>query len=115
MKNWEYLYLPSSYSALSFISIVWNQRKMYIVKTLISMDKTITNQQGGETANIILSLSMLKVRLYSDESRSDIYHKIIVVHRERWQNNNLTAKDPEHRVAHIPPMVAPGPAKCQIK
>lgn len=28
------------------------------------------------------------------------------------QSNYLTAKEPEQRVAHIPPMVAPGPA-CQ--
>lgn len=81
------------------------------MKTLI---KIITNEIA-ETETIILRLSMLQIRLYSDDSRSDIYHKIIVVHRERWQNNNLTAKDPEHRVAHIPPMVAPGPAKCQTK
>lgn len=26
------------------------------------------------------------------------------------QGNYLTAKEPEQRVAHIPPMVAPGPA-----
>lgn len=28
----------------------------------------------------------------------------------RKQGNYLTAKEPEQRVAHIPPMVAPGPA-----
>lgn len=29
--------------------------------------------------------------------------------RKQSQSNYLTAKEPEQRVAHIPPMVAPGP------
>jgi hypothetical protein len=27
-----------------------------------------------------------------------------------YMDNYLTANEPEHRVAHIPPIVAPGPA-----
>lgn len=38
-------------------------------------------------------------------------NKLLELNRLR---NYLTAKEPEQRVAHIPPMVAPGPARQDV-